>query len=155
MSYDTISHHVRMTEYPHPSNPAVSAAMRGNPRANTKPELALRSALHAQGKRFRKDFLLRTTAGSKVKVDLVFTKDRIAVFVDGCFWHGCPDHGNTPKVNKGYWGPKLRRNEERDARINQELQAGGWTVIRIWEHEPVEEAVDHILKAPLGQGRSR
>jgi DNA mismatch endonuclease, patch repair protein len=120
--------------------------MKGNRRADTKPELALRSALHAQGLRFRKDFLLRTSAGSRVKADVVFTRARVAIFVDGCFWHGCPDHGNTPKANTAYWGPKLSRNKERDKRITNELQADGWSVIRIWEHVPLPRAIELIMK---------
>jgi DNA mismatch endonuclease, patch repair protein len=135
-----------MSAYPHPTSPAITAAMKGNRRADTKPELALRSALHAQGMRFRKDFLLRTSAGSRVKADIVFTRDRIAVFVDGCFWHGCPEHGNSPSVNTGYWGPKLARNKERDVRVTSELKADGWSVVRIWEHEPLHRAIDQIAK---------
>jgi DNA mismatch endonuclease, patch repair protein len=134
-------------DYPHPTSPAVTAAMKGNRRADTKPELELRSALHALGQRFRKDYQLKTTAGSKVKADVVFTRDRVAVFVDGCFWHGCPDHGNTPKANTSYWGPKLRRNKQRDKRINRELRADGWAVLRIWEHEPLDAAVRRVLAA--------
>lgn len=136
-----------MPAYPHPTSPAVTAAMKGNRRTDTRPELALRSALHAQGLRFRKDFLLRTSAGSRVKADIVFTRDRIAIFVDGCFWHGCPEHGNTPKANTAYWGPKLSRNKERDLRVTDELRSDGWAVIRVWEHEPVERAVDLVMRA--------
>lgn len=121
--------------------------MKGNRRTDTRPELALRSALHAQGLRFRKDFLLRTSAGSSVKADIVFTRDRIAVFVDGCFWHGCPEHGNSPKANTAYWGPKLSRNKERDLRLTDELRSDGWVVIRVWEHEPVELAVEQVVRA--------
>lgn len=121
--------------------------MKGNRRADTRPELALRSALHAQGLRFRKDFQLRTSAGSRVKVDIVFPRDRIAVFVDGCFWHGCPEHGNTPKANTAYWGPKLARNKQRDQRVTGELKADGWSVIRIWEHEPLHRAVGRVWRA--------
>jgi DNA mismatch endonuclease, patch repair protein len=121
--------------------------MKGNRRADTKPELALRSALHAQGLRFRKDFQLRTSAGSKVKADIVFPQDRIAVFVDGCFWHGCPEHGRTPKANTTYWGPKLARNKQRDQRVTDDLRADGWSVIRIWEHEPLHQAVKRVWDA--------
>lgn len=121
--------------------------MKGNRRSDTKPELALRSALHGLGLRFRKDHLLRTMAGSKVKADVVFTRDRIAVFIDGCFWHGCPEHGRTPKANQAYWRPKLARNKQRDLRVSQELAEDGWTVIRIWEHEPLGEAVQRVQEA--------
>jgi DNA mismatch endonuclease (patch repair protein) len=137
----------QMPDYPHPSSPAVTAAMKGNRRADTKPELALRSALHALGLRFRKDHLLRTSAGSRVKADVVFTRARLAVFVDGCFWHGCPEHGNTPKANTAYWGPKLERNRQRDEILSRELRADGWSVVRIWEHEPLDQALDRIVAA--------
>jgi DNA mismatch endonuclease (patch repair protein) len=133
--------------YPHPSNAAVTAAMKGNRRSDTKPELVLRSALHAQGLRFRKDFLLRTSAGSRVKADIVFTRRRVAVFVDGCFWHGCPTHGHTPKANSHYWVPKLARNRERDARVTAALEADGWKVLRIWEHEEPGAAIDLVREA--------
>jgi DNA mismatch endonuclease (patch repair protein) len=141
--------------YPHPSSPAVTAAMKGNRRVDTKPELALRSALHAAGLRFRKDFQIRTSAGSRVKADIVFTRSRIAVFVDGCFWHGCPEHGNTPKANTGYWGPKLARNKQRDKRVSNELRADGWSVIRIWEHEPLRRAVYRVLQAKAAAERGK
>jgi DNA mismatch endonuclease (patch repair protein) len=135
-----------MIDYPYPTSSAVTAAMKGNRRADTKPELALRSALHALGYRFRKDHLLRTTDGSRVKADVVFTRDQIAVFVDGCFWHGCPEHGNTPKANTAYWGPKLERNRQRDRRVTRELRADGWLVIRVWEHEALNEAIQRIIE---------
>jgi DNA mismatch endonuclease (patch repair protein) len=146
-----------MPGYPYPSSPAVTAAMKGNRRADTKPELALRSELHAAGLRFRKDFQIRTSAGSRVKADIVFTRSHIAIFVDGCFWHGCPEHGNTPKANSHYWGPKLARNRRRDQRVSDELAADGWSVIRIWEHEPLHQAVDRVLtaKTAASAGKNR
>jgi DNA mismatch endonuclease (patch repair protein) len=73
-------------------------------------------------------------------VDIVFPRVRLAIFVDGCFWHGCPEHGNQPKLNTGYWTEKLRRNMARDAVVNAELVDAGWTVMRVWEHEDVREA---------------
>ena len=143
---------MRPSEYPHPTSAAVTASMKGNRRADTKPEQAIRSALHALGLRYRKDHLLR--AGEvRTKVDVVFTRRRVAVFVDGCFWHGCPEHGTTPKANSHYWGPKLARNRARDDRVTQALTESGWTVVRIWEHEPVEVAVPRVLDA-LTQPRS-
>src|SRR5262245_47670286 len=95
--------------YPVPSRPAMTAVMRGNRRTDTKPEVALRSALHRRGIRFRKDAHV-IAADVRVKADILFRRHRTAVFVDGCFWHGCPQHGNKPKANAGYWGPKLERN---------------------------------------------
>jgi DNA mismatch endonuclease, patch repair protein len=120
--------------YPHPTAPEVSARMRANPRRDTKPEVAARSALHARGLRFRKDYLIRL-AGRTVRPDIVFTRQKVAVFVDGCFWHRCPIHGNDPKVNTAYWKPKLDRNVARDRAIDNDLTAVGWKVVRAWEHE--------------------
>jgi DNA mismatch endonuclease (patch repair protein) len=80
-----------------------------------------------------------------VRPDVVFTRWRVAVFVDGCFWHGCPEHGNTPRRNVGYWGPKLERNAARDRRVDSALGAAGWHVIRAWEHEPTDAVARRIL----------
>jgi DNA mismatch endonuclease (patch repair protein) len=107
--------------------------MSRNPRRDTRPELALRRQLHARGLRFRVDLPLRLE-DLTVRPDVVFTRWRIAIFVDGCFWHGCPEHGNTPARNRDYWVPKLRRNATRDLRIDAALNAAGWHVIRAWEH---------------------
>lgn len=108
--------------------------MRANRKRDTVPELALRSALHAQGLRYR---LQRPIVASGVRVvpDILFGRARVAVFVDGCLWHRCPNHGVTPKVNTAYWLPKLDRNVERDRRVTDALLRSGWTVVRIWEHE--------------------
>ena len=82
--------------------------MQANRRRDTKPELALRSELHRLGYRFRKDYRLQLE-GLRVRPDVAFTLARVAVFVDGCFWHGCPEHGHEPRVKAWYWGPKLQR----------------------------------------------
>lgn len=117
--------------------------MRGNRRTGTSPELRLRSALHRLGLRFRKD--LRIVAnGHAVRPDVVFTKARVAVFCDGCFWHGCPEHGTSPRINADYWGPKLARNRERDQRNDAFLRASGWEVIRVWEHEEPDHAAKRV-----------
>ncbi len=132
--------------YPHPSGPEVSKRMRANPRRDTKPEIALRSLLHHQGLRFRKDLLIR--AGDvRTHPDIVFTKAKVAVFVDGCFWHMCPEHCHVPKSNPDYWIPKLNANVARDARVTAALEAHGWTVIRVWEHEDTD-ALAKITRAP-------
>jgi len=132
--------------YPHPTTAAITAVMKGNRRVDTKPEVALRSALHRRGLRFRKNVALRPAQRLR-RVDIVFPSARLAVFVDGCFWHACPEHGNSPKVNTGYWSVKLARNVARDAVVNQELQDAGWTVVRVWEHEPIEKAAARIERA--------
>ncbi len=97
---------------------------------DTAAELALRSALHGLGLRYR---LHRRIEG--VVVDVVFPTAKVAVFVDGCFWHGCPLHATFPKSNQSYWLPKLAENKERDQRQSEKLSTTGWTVIRLWEHE--------------------
>lgn len=124
-----------------PLNKGRSRNMQANRRVDTKPEVRLRSALHRLGLRFRKDLLLRLDDGVRVRPDIVFTARKVAVFVDGCFWHVCPVHGREPTRNEWYWTPKLRRNVERDRAANEALAAAGWTVARFWEHEPLESAV--------------
>jgi DNA mismatch endonuclease, patch repair protein len=140
-----------MKDYPHPTSAAVTAAMKGNRRADTKPEIALRAALHTLGLRFRKDYMVRAQDGARAKVDIVFTRARVAVFVDGCFWHGCPEHGNTPRANTHYWGPKLERNRRRDARVTAALTSNGWRVLRLWEHTSVDDGVRQVLAALRGR----
>lgn len=115
-------------------------------RADTQPERRLRSAIHARGLRFRKDYLIRA-GGRLIRPDIAFTKRKVAVFVDGCFWHGCPDHGRPPKSNVGYWTAKLSSNVARDALQTSILQEHGWSVTRIWSHTDVSEAVEIVRKA--------
>ncbi|GAA3159814.1 very short patch repair endonuclease [Blastococcus jejuensis] len=115
-------------------------------RSNTKPEVALRSLLHRRGRRFRKDYRL-DLPDARVRPDLVFTRSRVAVFVDGCFWHVCPIHGREPTHNEWYWTPKLRRNVERDRIADAALTKAGWKVVRVWEHVPVQEAASLVEEA--------
>lgn len=138
--------------YPHPTIPAVSRRMRANPRRDTQPEILLRSELHRRGLRFRKDLLLRVP-GRSVRPDIVFTRARLAVFVDGCFWHACPKHGNHPRVNTDYWRPKLARNVARDRAVDEALAQAGWKVLRAWEHEPISEVAQRV-QAVAQQGRA-
>jgi DNA mismatch endonuclease (patch repair protein) len=92
--------------------------------------------------RYRVDFPIRlATSIRPIRPDIVFTRAKIAVFVDGCFWHGCPDHGTKPERNSHYWTAKLERNIQRDRRNNALLEEAGWTVVRIWEHEASNDAV--------------
>ncbi len=121
--------------------------MRANRRTDTKPEIALRHALHRQGYRYRKDYRLDLAPGSRVRPDIAFTARRVAVFVDGCFWHACPQHGTRPASNTWYWGPKLQRNVERDRAADAALAAAGWQVVRVWEHETLEDAVAAVTAA--------
>jgi DNA mismatch endonuclease (patch repair protein) len=120
--------------------------MRANRRTDTKPELALRRALHKLGYRYRKDYRLDLEV-RRVRPDIAFTARRVAVFVDGCFWHACPEHGSKPKNNDWYWTPKLARNVERDRAADEALRAAGWQVVRVWEHESLEAAVAAVIAA--------
>lgn len=114
--------------------------MKGNRKSGTGPERRLRTALHRRGHRFR-ILLPLTIEGVRVRPDIVFLRRRLAVFVDGCFWHCCPEHGTAPRVNLDYWRPKLERNRARDRLVNDALTSGGWTVVRVWEHGEVDAAV--------------
>lgn len=133
-------------DYPRPASEAVSKVMRGNRKTDSRPEAALRRELHRRGLRYRKNPAIRTGIGI-VRPDLVFPSAKVAVFVDGCFWHSCPVHGNSPTTNRAYWEPKLQRNRERDARGTASLIADKWTVLRIWEHTPLIEAADAVESA--------
>ena len=132
--------------YPRPTTASVSTAMRANRRTDTKPELALRSSLHRRGLRFRKDYRVDLTH-RKIRVDVAFPSLQLAIFLDGCYWHQCPEHGTIPKANSDYWAPKLARNAARDKEITAALEAEGWRVLRIWEHVPVEEAAGLVAEA--------
>jgi DNA mismatch endonuclease, patch repair protein len=130
--------------YPEPKDGAATSVGKGNRRSGTKAEVALRSSLHRRGLRFRKDFPVRVGPGRPVRPDVVFTRARVAVFVDGCFWHGCPEHQVIPRSNRDYWVPKLRRNTDRDREVDDALTGVGWRVIRIWEHEDPAAAAAQI-----------
>jgi DNA mismatch endonuclease (patch repair protein) len=119
--------------------------MRGNRGTDTRPEVALRSELYRRGYRFRKSCV--PTPAVRCRADVVFPAARLAVFVDGCFWHRCPEHGTKPSTNAGYWRAKLDRNVARDRRNERELANAGWAVIRIWEHEEVAAAADRVVAA--------
>jgi DNA mismatch endonuclease (patch repair protein) len=128
--------------------------MRGNRSRDTLPELAIRSALHALGLRFRVD--VRPDPTVPRRADVVFRGPRIAVFVDGCFWHGCPEHYRPPGTNPRYWLDKVSINQARDVDTDRRLHATGWQTIRVWEHEPVREAVARIRAThPELAGRRR
>jgi DNA mismatch endonuclease (patch repair protein) len=125
--------------------------MLGNKARDTKPELAVRRLLHARGHRYRVDY--RPIKAVRSRADIAFTRRRIAVFIDGCFWHVCPIHATQPKANADYWGPKLARNVERDVETTVTLEAAGWTVLRYWEHEPPADVAAGIEAALFGEGR--
>jgi DNA mismatch endonuclease, patch repair protein len=128
-----------------PSSAGVSERMARVRRRDTRPELELRSELHSRGFRYRVD--RRPLKGVPSRADLVFGPARVAVYVDGCFWHSCPEHGTMPRSNEAFWQDKLARNRERDATVNDLLVAAGWTVVRVWEHEEIAAAADRVESA--------
>ena len=115
--------------------------MRRVGRKDTDCEIALRKALFAMGLRYRVDW---SPPGSRSKIDVAFTKRRLAVFVDGCFWHGCPVHATAPKSNAGWWRQKLAANRERDLRLAKSLEDAGWRVLRFWSHVDPDVAAQKI-----------
>lgn len=122
------------------SSPGVARSMRSNKRRDTGPEKAIRSLLHCAGYRYRVDHA-PDPGNRRRRADIVFTRIKLAVFVDGCFWHGCPVHATIPVRNRSHWQPKLERNRERDIETTEALQDLGWTVVRIWEHVSTDEAL--------------
>ncbi|MEU1715153.1 very short patch repair endonuclease [Nocardiopsis dassonvillei] len=124
------------------SSPEVRRAMRSNRSRDTKPEIAVRQELHRRGMRYRVDF--RPFEGDRRTVDVAFTRARVAVLIDGCFWHGCPEHYRAPASNVSYWHNKVRRNSERDVRTTNDLTSEGWVVLRFWEHEDPVWIADQV-----------
>lgn len=124
-----------------PLNPGVRARLSRQRTKDTGPEMLLRRALHAAGVRYRVHS--RDLPGSP---DIVLPRLRLVVFVDGCFWHCCPDHGNLPKNNSAWWGTKLARNVARDREQDDALRSLGWDVMRVWEHERPEDIASLIVE---------
>jgi DNA mismatch endonuclease, patch repair protein len=112
---------------------------------DTAPELALRRELHRRGLRYRVDAPILPDL--RRRADLIFTRARVVVFVDGCFWHGCPQHATTAKANAAFWATKITANKVRDADTDHRLRDAGWTVVRVWEHESVSIAADRVRSA--------
>ncbi|TRC77547.1 DNA mismatch endonuclease Vsr [Mesorhizobium sp. WSM4307] len=119
--------------------------MREQRTAGTEPEIKLRSALHRRGRRFRVQ--IGVPNRPRRTIDIALMKQRLAVFVDGCFWHGCELHRNVPRSNNDWWAIKLHQNQVRDNDTDTALLDANWQVLRIWEHEEVEVAVDRIIAA--------
>jgi DNA mismatch endonuclease, patch repair protein len=133
------------------SSAGVRRSMQGNRGRDTKPELALRRLLHARGLRYRVD--MRPVRGLRRKADIVFTRQRVCVFVDGCFWHGCSAHGTVPSTNRPYWSEKIEGNTRRDRETDKRLADEGWTVVRFWEHDDAgaaADAVEALIRAARG-----
>lgn len=122
-------------------------------RRDTGAEIALRRALHARGLRYRVDVPVRV-GSCRARPDVVFTRARVAVYVHGCFWHGCPDgHRGTPKTNAAFWGPKIQRTRERDAAQVRALRDANWNVLVFWEHDDPETAADLVVAAVCDRPR--
>jgi DNA mismatch endonuclease (patch repair protein) len=119
--------------------------MRGNRKRDTQPEMRIRRRLHSLGYRYVVD--RRPLPGRFPVADLLFPRRRVAVFVDGCFWHGCQEHFKVPSTNVAYWEVKIARNRSRDIQSTQMLVEAGWRVVRVWEHEPNHVAVARIVEA--------
>lgn len=142
-----------------PLSPAVSARMSRQVSKDTAAELAVRRLLHAAGLRYRVEYPVPGMA--RRRIDVAFTSVKVAVLIDGCFWHGCPDHATQPKSNAEWWRTKLDRNMARDAETTEHLMAAGWEVLRFWEHEAPEDvalrvaAVVALRRAQRGRGTNR
>lgn len=142
--------------HPGASSTAVSRRMSTARRKDTAPEVALRRELHARGLRYRVAYPV--PGQRRRSIDIAFTRARVAVMVDGCFWHGCPEHGTKPRSNSGWWATKLAANAARDADTNRVLTEMGWRVVRIWEHEVPAVAADAVIavvRDRLGREPSR
>src|SRR6185436_7051221 len=132
------------------SSPEARARMQSNKSRDTKPELALRSAVHARGLRYRVS--TKPLAGVRRTADLVFPRAKVAVFLDGCFWHGCPEHHTVASANAKFWADKVETNQKRDRDTDGRLAEAGWVSIRIWEHEDATDAarrVEEIVRARI------
>ncbi len=130
---------------PPASSEAARLRMQRTRQRDTAAELALRSALHRAGLRYRVD--LAPIPGVRGRADVVFPRQRIAVYVDGCFWHSCPVHQTHPRANSAWWAAKLQANRERDADTDRRLAEAGWLVLRFWEHEAPGAATQVVLEA--------
>jgi DNA mismatch endonuclease (patch repair protein) len=141
------------TTRPEASSEDARRRMEKTPRRDTPCELAVRSAVHAMGLRFRVDWPL---PGTRRRADLAFIRAKVAVFVDGCFWHGCPHHGTWPRANAEWWRSKIQANVRRDRDTNAFLKANGWMVLRFWEHDQAATAA-RVIRCAVngGEGGSR
>lgn len=136
-------HHGGMAAVPSSAN--VSARMSKQARRDTSPEVAVRKLLHARGRRYR--LHVSVPGMSRRTMDIAFPGPRVAVFIDGCFWHSCPQHATHPKANSSWWQQKLTRNALRDQETTRHLESQGWQVLRFWEHEAPEWVADQISRA--------
>ena len=127
-------------------NPKVSERMKKQRIFETKPESEIAKACFAKGLRYRKNVEIPEV---KTRGDLVFRKHNLVVFIDGCFWHGCPWHYRTPKTRSEWWDAKIQRNKVRDAKKTRKLRSLGWKVVRVWEHVDPDKAAIKILNKTI------
>lgn len=135
-----------------PATPIVHAKFSQLARRDTVPELAVRRALHASGLRYRVEYPV--PGAPRRRIDIAFTRQKLAVMIDGCFWHGCPEHRKPPARNSTWWEWKRQTNAARDLDTDERLKEHGWTVLRIWEHVPPAEAAGMVRRA-LGMDAGR
>ncbi|MFD0355120.1 very short patch repair endonuclease [Streptomyces sp. NPDC127110] len=124
------------------TTPATRVRMSSQKSRNTGVEMALRRLLHAEGLRYRVH--RRPVRQVRREADIVFGPTRVAVFVDGCFWHGCPEHATWPKRNAEFWRAKIEGNGARDRDTDRKLAESGWLAVRVWEHETAESAAARV-----------
>ena len=137
-----------------PSSPEASRRMQRVRQKNTSAESALRRELHSLGLRYRVQVPVSTKP--RRVADIVFTGPRVVVFVDGCFWHGCPEHATWPKQHAEFWRMKIVTNQERDRDTDRRLRADGWKVVRVWAHEAPRDAASRIAEIVLeGKAKAR
>ena len=143
-----------MSKRPAASSPLVSRNMKKVRVRDTGPEMAIRRLLYRKGYRYRVVYRPSDPKMGRASIDIAFPSKRVAVFIDGCFWHGCPQHGEVPKANNQWWREKFAENKDRDARITELLETCGWTVLRYWSHEDPEkvcELIESALKRASGK----
>ena len=132
----------QLRKHPSASSPLTRARMQRQGRRDTAPELSLRRAVWRRGLRYRVD--VAPIRGPRRRADLVFARAKVAVYVDGCFWHSCPKHATTPKANREWWIEKLGANVARDRDTDRRLNEAGWIALRIWEHEDPDTAAARV-----------
>lgn len=137
---------------PGASSPAVAKRMRSTPCRDSRPEIELRRRVHAAGLRYRVD--VQPLRDLRRRADLVFPVERVAVFLDGCFWHGCPQHFSCPRANGRWWQAKIETTRLRDADTGMKLRAEGWLVLRFWEHESPIEAAASVVTSVKARRRA-
>lgn len=134
-----------MTKRPSSISDKVSGAMKNMPAHSTGPEMAVRRLLHRNGVRYRVQYPVPGTP--RRTIDIAFPRNKIAVFIDGCFWHGCNEHRNIPVHNRDWWKKKIDQNRLRDQNTDEILQEAGWKVYRFWEHDSTEMIVDCLMNS--------